>query len=245
MSLVQQLKDVIARANYIVFFGGAGVSTESNIPDFRGEKGIYQTKSKYGVSPEVMLSRSYFDQYTDTFYAYYKESLVFPDAKPNLAHLALARLEEMGKLKAIITQNVDHLHQKAGSKKVYELHGSAERNYCMNCNTFYDLAYMLATPGTPRCQKCGHIVKPDVVLYEEGLDQQVIQAAVSHIRKADVLIIGGTSLNVYPAAGLVNYFQGHTLVIINKSTTPFDRKANILIQDSIGKVLDEVVPYST
>ena len=188
-----------------------------------------------------MLSHSYFKNHTDTFFAYYKESLVFPDALPNLAHHSLARLEKQGKLKAIITQNVDSLHQKAGSTNVFELHGSAARNYCMNCHALYDLDYVLAAPGTPTCQKCGHIVKPDVVLFEEGLDQSVIQQAVSHIQKADVLIIGGTSLNVYPAAGLVDYFQGHTLVIINKTTTPYDRRANIVIQDSIGAVLDAAV----
>lgn len=240
MEKIKKLKNIIANANYIVFFGGAGVSTESNIPDFRGEKGIYQTKNKYGLSPESMISRSYFLRNTEIFYEYYKESLVFPNAKPNLAHYALAKLEKENKLKAIITQNVDNLHQQAGAKNVYELHGSASRNYCMDCKSFYDLDFILKSKGIPKCSKCGGIVKPDVVLYEEGLDQKVVTDSINHIKEADVMIVGGTSLNVYPAAGLLDYFNGHTLVIINKSTTPYDQRANLIIQDSIGKVLNEV-----
>lgn len=243
MESIQRFKKAIKEASYIVFFGGAGVSTESNIPDFRGEKGIYQTKNKYGLSPEMMLSHTYFMENTDTFYRYYKESLVFPHAEPNLAHKALARLEASGKLKAIITQNVDSLHQKAGSQKVYELHGSSARNYCINCHASYDLTYVLAAKGTPKCKACGHLVRPDVVLYEEGLDYTVTQAVIAHIKKADLLIVGGTSLNVYPAAGLLDYFKGPTLVMINKTTTPYDRRAQIVIQDSIGKVLDQVVDF--
>jgi NAD-dependent deacetylase len=241
MDQIEQLRNLIQQANDIVFFGGAGVSTESNIPDFRSATGIYKTKNKYGISPEVMLSRSYFLAHTETFYAYYKENLVFPDARPNLAHHALATLEKQGKLKAIVTQNVDHLHQKAGSTRVYELHGSAERNYCMHCHAFYPLDFVLQSQGIPTCKKCGHIVKPDVVLYEEGLDMQVLQAAIQHIAKADLLIVGGTSLNVYPAAGLIDYFRGKNLVIINKEATNFDRKAQLVIQDSIGKVLSQAI----
>lgn len=236
----ERLKKVIDESDNIVFFGGAGVSTESNIPDFRSESGLYHAQQKYGHSPETMLSHSFYKNHTKLFFQYYKENLLYPDALPNQAHLTLAKLEEMGKLKAVVTQNIDGLHQKAGSKKVYELHGSVLRNYCEKCGKFYDMAYILdenhCKEGIPYCQ-CGGIVKPDVVLYEEMLDEDCISGAVDAISKADTLIIGGTSLVVYPAAGLINYFKGKNLVLINKSQTPYDSRANLVIYDAIGKVM--------
>lgn len=236
----ERLKKVIDESDNIVFFGGAGVSTESNIPDFRSESGLYHAQQRYGHSPETMLSHSFYKNHTKLFFQYYKENLLYPDALPNQAHLTLAKLEEMGKLKAVVTQNIDGLHQKAGSKKVYELHGSVLRNYCEKCGKFYDMAYILdenhCKEGIPYCQ-CGGIVKPDVVLYEEMLDEDCISGAVDAISKADTLIIGGTSLVVYPAAGLINYFKGKNLVLINKSQTPYDSRANLVIYDAIGKVM--------
>jgi NAD-dependent deacetylase len=217
------------------------VSTESNIPDFRSEKGIYQAQSKYGFSPEVMLSHSFFTEHTDEFYEFYKDQMIYKDAKPNQAHLALAELEQAGKLKAVITQNIDGLHQLAGSREVLELHGSVHRNFCMQCGKGYGLEYILNNPGVPKCQKCGGIVKPDVVLYEEMLDDSVMHKAIRYIYTADVLIVGGTSLAVYPAAGLIDYYRGDKLVLINKSVTPYDDRANLILHDSIGKVLREVV----
>lgn len=238
----ERLKKKIDGSDNIVFFGGAGVSTESNIPDFRSEKGLYKAQTEYGRSPEEMLSHSFFVNHTETFFDYYKKNLIYTDAKPNKAHRALARLEAQGKLKAIVTQNIDGLHQKAGNKKVYELHGSTLRNYCMKCHQFYDLDYIMdeyhCKGGVPICPVCGGIIKPDVVLYEEMLDEDTIDKAVSAISKADTLIIGGTSLVVYPAAGFVRYFRGSHLVLINKQETPYDSHADLVIHDSIGKVMD-------
>lgn len=235
------LKEMIEKSDNIVFFGGAGVSTESGIPDFRSETGIYNTIKRYQRSPEEILSHSFFVSHPDIFYDFYKSTMLYLDAKPNAAHLALAKLEAMGKLKALVTQNIDGLHQLAGSRRVYELHGTVHRNYCMRCHQFYDTEYILKSEGVPKCEKCGSIVKPDVVLYEEGLDEMTINASLKAIRQADVLIVGGTSLNVYPAAGFIQYYQGDKLVLINKSETPYDRKADLLIHDSIGKVLGEIV----
>lgn len=238
-----RVKEVVDRSRRIVFFGGAGVSTESNIPDFRSESGLYNAVSKYGQSPETMLSRTFFLNHMETFFDYYKNNLIYRDALPNKAHLALAKLEEEGKLTGIVTQNIDGLHQLAGSKTVYELHGSVLRNYCMDCGTFYDLDYIMdpdhCEGHIPKCEKCGGTIKPDVVLYEEALDDQVISGAINAIRKADTLIVGGTSLVVYPAAGLINYFNGKDLVLINKSETQYDGRASLVINDSIGKVLGE------
>ena len=249
--MYEELTEILRNSNNIVFFGGAGVSTESNIPDFRSEAGLYSAQQQYGMSPERMLSHSFFMQDTETFFDYYKNNLIYTEAQPNKAHLALAKLEEMGKLKAVVTQNIDGLHQKAGSKVVYELHGSVARNFCMKCGTFYDLDYVMdpshCKDGAnhfskiPRCEKCGGIVKPDVVLYEEALDEDQINGAVTAIRNADTLIIGGTSLVVYPAAGFIHYFRGNKLVLINKSSTSFDSQADLVINDAIGKVLDEAV----
>ena len=238
----ERLRDIIANSDNIVFFGGAGVSTESNIPDFRSESGLYNAQQKYGRSPEEMLSHSFFMRYTDTFFDYYKNNLIYRSAEPNKAHRALAKLEEQGKLKAVITQNIDGLHQKAGSRNVFELHGSVLRNYCMDCGEFYDLEYIMEEAncdgGIPKCKKCGGTVKPDVVLYEEALDDDCMMGAIRAIRQADTLIIGGTSLVVYPAAGLIRYFGGNKLVLINKQATPYDSKADLVINDSIGKVMD-------
>jgi len=239
---IQKLKSIISESSNIVFFGGAGVSTESNIPDFRSETGIYNAKTKYGYPPEIMLSHSFFVKHTEEFYDFYKNQMIYKDAKPNQAHLALAKLEQMGKLKAVITQNIDGLHQLAGGKNVLELHGCVYRNYCMKCKENYDLDYILnSSEMVPKCSKCGGIVKPNVVLYEEALDSLVLEQSVSYIADADVLIVGGTSLAVYPAAGLIDYYKGNKLVLINKSKTAYDRKANLVINDSIGKVLKEAV----
>jgi NAD-dependent deacetylase len=238
----ENLRELIEGSNNIVFLGGAGVSTESHIPDFRSADGLYAARTKYGYSPEYLLSRTLFDKDTELFYDYYKNNLIYTDAKPNLAHFALAKLEEMGKLKAVVTQNIDNLHQMAGSKVVYELHGSVYRNYCMDCHRFYSLEDMLALEGTvPICPHCGGIIKPDVVLYEEGLDSEVWNGAQKAIAAADMLIVGGTSLVVYPAASLVGDYRGNKLVLINKSATAYDDMASLVINDSIGKVLSEVV----
>ena len=221
-----------------MFFGGAGVSTESGIPDFRSVDGLYNQKYKY--PPEIILSHSFFMSHTKDFYDFYRDKMLCPDAKPNKAHIALAKLEERGKLKAVITQNIDGLHQAAGSKTVYELHGSVLRNYCTKCRKFYPLSAVTETSDIPRCT-CGGIIKPDVVLYEEPLDDETTDNAVEAIQKADVLIIGGTSLNVYPAAGFLRFFNGSKIVLLNKSETPYDAKADIVIRDPIGKVLGECV----
>ena len=238
-----RVKEVLDRSDKVVFFGGAGVSTESNIPDFRSEAGLYKAMNDYGYSPEHMLSRTFFMNHTEKFYDYYKKNLIYPDAQPNKAHRALARLEAEGKLNAVVTQNIDGLHQKAGSKTVYELHGSVLRNVCMDCGSKYDLDYIMNEDnchnGMPRCEKCGGLVKPDVVLYEEPLDDAVIMGAVKAISEADTMIVGGTSLVVYPAAGLINYFRGKDLILINKSETGYDSQATLVINDAIGKVLGD------
>ena len=236
--MYDELKKVIEDSSNIVFFGGAGVSTESGIPDFRSVDGLYNQKYKF--PPETILSHSFFMTRPKDFYDFYRDKMICLDAKPNKAHLALAKLEQQGKLKAVVTQNIDGLHQSAGSKKVYELHGSVLRNYCMKCHKFYDISVITDTTGIPKC-KCGGIIKPDVVLYEEGLDDKTVSAAVHAIAKADVLIIGGTSLNVYPAAGFLRYFDGSKIVLINKSPTSYDKEADIVIRDPIGQVLGEVV----
>lgn len=238
----ERLKKIIDNSASVVFFGGAGVSTESNIPDFRSEKGLYTAQKQYGYSPEEMLSHSFFMRHMKTFYDYYKKNLIYLDAEPNKAHKALAYLEKQGKLKAIVTQNIDGLHQKAGNEKVFELHGSVLRNYCMDCGKFYDVEYIMdednCKEGVPHCKECGGVVKPDVVLYEEALDDNCMIGAIKAIEKADTLIIGGTSLVVYPAAGLIRYFRGNNLVLINKQATPYDDRADLVINDSIGKVME-------
>ena len=235
-TLVNMIKD----SRRIVFLGGAGVSTESGIPDFRSENGIFDAIREYGYPPETLLSRSFFDRNPEVFFKYYKSLLMSSDAKPNKAHLALAKLEQIGKLTAVATQNIDGLHTAAGSKNVYELHGSIKRNHCMRCHKFYDDSFVAACDGVPHCS-CGGIVKPDVVLYEEGLDSDTLSGAITHITRADMLIVGGTSLQVYPAAGLIEYYYGDKLVLINKSITQYDVIANLVIHDSIGTVLDKAV----
>lgn len=237
----ESLVEILKESHNIVFFGGAGVSTASGIPDFRSSNGLYSQKLNRHFTPEQAVSHSFFVRYTEDFYDFYKKHLVYPQAKPNACHKALAKLEEMGKLKAVVTQNIDGLHQAAGSKKVYELHGSVLRNYCMKCHAFYDADYVMETEGVPKCEKCGGTVKPDVVLYEEGLDDKVISGAIRAISEADTLIIGGTSLVVYPAAGLIDYFNGKHLVLINKSTTSADHKADLVINDDLAKVMKEAV----
>lgn len=238
------LKEWIKESNNIVFFGGAGVSTESNIPDFRSDNGLY--KKQYRYPAEVMLSHSFYESNPKEFFEFYFNQMIYQDAKPNKAHLALAQLEKQGKLKAVITQNIDGLHQAAGSKMVYELHGSVLKNTCTGCRARYTLDQMLKyrdQNGIPRCPKCNHIIKPDVVLYEEGLDERTMMNAVQAINQADMLIVGGTSLVVYPAAGLIRYFQGKHLVLINKDKTAMDEMADLVIHDSIGKVLSESVDF--
>ena len=232
------LKQWLEESAYIVFFGGAGVSTESHIPDFRSTDGLYN--QEYAYPPETILSHSFYVKKPEEFYRFYRNKMLFPDAKPNRAHKALAKLEEEGKLRAVITQNIDGLHQAAGSKEVLELHGSVLRNTCTRCGRFYGVDKILSSEGIPRC-KCGGMIKPDVVLYEEALDGSVLERAISHIRKADMLIVGGTSLAVYPAAGLVDYYTGHKLVLINKSATSLDGQADLVISDSIGEVLGDTV----
>lgn len=234
----QQLKEWIDGSSNIVFFGGAGVSTESGIPDFRSVDGLYNQQYKY--PPETIISHSFYVRSPEEFYRFYKDRMLFTDAKPNAAHLALARLEETGKLKAIITQNIDGLHQMAGSKEVLELHGSVHRNYCSRCGEFYDLDYVVRSEGVPHCT-CGGVIKPDVVLYEEGLNNHTLQKSVDYIRNADMLIIGGTSLVVYPAAGLIDYYRGNKLVLINKGATSRDSQADLVITDPIGEVFEAVV----
>jgi len=238
---VERLSEILKKSENVVFFGGAGVSTASNIPDFRSSTGLYSKKLNRNFSPEQAVSHSFLMQYPEEFYEFYKANLVYPEAKPNDCHFALAKLEEMGKLRAIVTQNIDGLHQAAGSKVVYELHGSVKRNYCTTCYGAYDENYVLEAEGEPRCEKCGGRVRPDVVLYEEGLDENVINGAINAIAKADTLIIGGTSLVVYPAAGLIQYFKGSNLVLINKTATSADRYADLLIQDDIAAVMKAAV----
>lgn len=234
---VKKLQGILDDSSNMVFFGGAGVSTESNIPDFRSADGLYQQEYRY--SPEQIVSHSFFMQNTEGFYEFYKEKMMFLDAKPNPAHLKLAELEEAGKLSAVITQNIDGLHQTAGSRNVLELHGSIHRNYCQKCSKFYDGAYVKTSAGIPRCT-CGGVVKPDVVLYEEGLDSAVIQRSIKAISQADTLMIGGTSLVVYPAAGFIDYFRGKHLVVINKSATAREVGAELTIAGPIGEVLAQI-----
>ncbi|MGX8834017.1 NAD-dependent protein deacylase [Amedibacillus sp. YH-ame6] len=239
--MYEDLKVIIEQSDNIVFFGGAGVSTESNIPDFRSQSGIYSKKT-YPYRAETMISSDFFYDHPDQFYDFYFHEMIYENALPNPAHKALARLEEMGKLKAVITQNIDGLHQMAGSKEVLELHGSIHRNRCRGCRTFYDLDAMLKQKdGVPKCPQCGRTIKPEVVLYGESLDQNVLQKAIQYISQADVLIVGGTSLVVYPAAGLLQYFKGRKLVLINKDATDMDNTADLLIREPIGQVLSQVV----
>lgn len=235
---IDKLIKWIRESENIVFFGGAGVSTESHIPDFRSTDGLYH--QQYDYPPETILSHSFFMGKTEEFYRFYQNKMLFLDAEPNPAHLALAEWEKQGRLKAVITQNIDGLHQAAGSKRVLELHGSVHRNYCMNCHEFYSAEYVKETKGIPYCQRCKGLIKPDVVLYEEGLDQQVLQRSISVISEADMLIIGGTSLVVYPAAGLIDYYKGKKLVLINRDGTPRDARADLIIREPIGQVLEQV-----
>ena len=232
----RQLEELIAKSSNIVFFGGAGVSTESGIPDFRSVDGLYH--QKYDYPPETILSHTFFEQHTEEFYKFYRDKLIVKNARPNAAHLRLARLEAQGKLKAVITQNIDGLHQAAGSKNVFELHGSTLRNYCTRCGKFYPVDFIAESTGVPRCS-CGGIVKPDVVLYEEGLDEATLVGAIQAIEAADLLIVGGTSLAVYPAAGLLRYYRGPELVLLNKAPTPADRMATLILRKPIGQVLDD------
>ena len=234
---VKKLKELIEGTDNIVFFGGAGVSTESGIPDFRSTDGLYHQEWKY--PPEVILSHTFYESNPAEFVRFYRAKMLSPDAKPNAAHLKLAEWEAQGKLRAIVTQNIDNLHQLAGSRRVYELHGSVHRNYCEKCGKFHGFDFILHSTGVPKCE-CGGTVKPDVVLYEEGLDQATIQGAVRAIAEADVLIIGGTSLNVYPAAGLINYYRGNKLVLVNKSAVARDLTAGLVIRDPIGEVFSQL-----
>ena len=237
---IKELKKIIDESSNIVFFGGAGVSTESGIPDFRSANGIYNQDLGRTVSPEEMISHTFYKRHTEDFFEFYKDKLIYENAEPNNCHKALAELERQGKVKAIVTQNIDGLHQKAGSKVVWELHGSTLRNYCEKCHTYYGLDKVLESKGVPICDKCGGVVKPDVVLYEEGLDSDVIDGAVRAISNADTLIVGGTTLIVYPAAGLINYYLGNKLVLINLSETPYDRYADLIIHEKIGQVFSQV-----
>ena len=237
MDKIEVLQQMIDESERIVFFGGAGVSTESGIPDFRSVDGLYH--QKYDYPPETILSHTFFMRKPEEFYKFYRDKMLCLSAKPNAAHKKLAELEKAGKLTAVITQNIDGLHQAAGSQRVYELHGSVLRNYCRKCGKFYTAEHILNSTGVPKCE-CGGVIKPDVVLYEEGLDQETIEKAVQAIREADMLIIGGTSLAVYPAAGLIDYFRGEALVVINKSSTPRDRNADLLIKEPIGQVFSQI-----
>lgn len=235
---IAKLQELVDQYDNIVFFGGAGVSTESGIPDFRSQDGLYN--QTYDYPPETILSHTFFRRNTEEFYRFYRAKMLALDAKPNAAHKKLAQWEQEGKLKAVVTQNIDGLHPAAGSKMVYELHGSVHRNYCQKCGAFYDARYMLESKGIPKCEKCGGIIKPDVVLYEEGLDDATMRGAIRAISHADVLIIGGTSLTVYPAAGLIDYYNGNKLVLINKSVTPMDSRADLLVQGPIGEIFSQL-----
>lgn len=237
MDFVERFAELVKNAGNIVFFGGAGVSTESGVPDFRSVDGLYNQKFRF--PPETMLSRSFFDRHPEEFYDFYRAKMLPLDVQPNSVHLKLAELERQGKLRAVVTQNIDGLHQKAGSNVVHELHGSVLRNYCMHCRKFYPAEFIRDSVGIPRCS-CGGIVKPDVVLYEEGLDEAVMDAAIRAISQCDLLIVGGTSLVVYPAAGLLHYFKGEHLVLINRDETPYDHMAELVIHDSLGKVFAEI-----
>ena len=235
---VDLLEQWIKESDNVVFFGGAGVSTESGIPDFRSVDGLYN--QQYDYPPETIISHSFYRKNPEEFYRFYKNKMLFPDAQPNAAHKALAKLEQQGKVRAVITQNIDGLHQAAGSKVVYELHGSVHRNYCQKCGAFYDARYMLESTGIPRCEKCGGLIKPDVVLYEEGLDEETIRGAVEAIASADMLLSGGTSLVVYPAAGFIDYFRGSRLAVINKSETAKNIRSELTISAPIGEILSRI-----
>ena len=235
---IEKLQKIIDESRNIVFFGGAGVSTESGIPDFRSQDGLYN--QKYDYPPETILSHTFFMRKPEEFFKFYRDKMLCDTAKPNAAHLKLAEMEQTGKLKAVITQNIDNLHQMAGSKNVLELHGSIHRNYCMRCGKFFDAAYVKNSEGAPKCDECGGLIKPDVVLYEEGLDENVISKTIHYISQADVLIIGGTSLVVYPAAGLIDYFKGSHLILINKSATQRDSQTDLVINDKIGEVFGQL-----
>ena len=234
---IQQFKQMVNESNNIVFFGGAGVSTESGIPDFRSKDGLYN--QKYDYPPEEILSHTFFVNHTEAFYKFYKDKMNSLKYEPNITHMKLAELEEKGKLKAVVTQNIDGLHQKAGSKNVYELHGSVLRNYCMKCHKFYDAEYVFTSKGIPKCT-CGGIIKPDVVLYEEGLDEETLENAIWVIQNADLMIVAGTSLTVQPASSLLNYYKGNKLVLINRDVTPYDNRANLVIHESLGKVFENI-----
>ncbi len=234
---IEQLSEWINQSDNIVFFGGAGVSTESGIPDFRSVDGLYN--QKYDYPPETILSHTFYVRKTEEFFKFYRDKMLFPDAEPSTTHKKLAQLEAAGKLKGVITQNIDGLHQKAGSKNVIELHGSVLRNYCERCGKFYGIETIINSEGVPHCE-CGGRIKPDVVLYEEGLDDHNIREAVRLISEADILIVGGTSLGVYPAAGLIDYYEGSKLVLVNKSQTPYDLRANLLIHDALGAVFSQI-----
>lgn len=242
MNQIEHFQKIYDESSNIVFFGGAGVSTESGIPDFRSQDGLYNQKWKY--PPETIISRSFFNSNPQEFYRFYREKLIIKNAEPNIAHKILAQMEQKGKLKAVITQNIDGLHQKAGSKNVFELHGSTLRNFCMNCHAFYDVDFIANSESSkdklPHCTKCGGLVKPDVVLYEESLDDKCIEEAIKAISQAQTLIIGGTSLTVYPAAGLIRYFSGEHLVVINKTPVPDDSKAELVIHDKLGNVFNRL-----
>ncbi len=241
MDRIKELINIVNNSNNIVFFGGAGVSTESNIPDFRGSSGLYNATNQV-IPAEEVLSHHFFYADTSYFYNFYFNKMVYVDAKPNKAHLALAKLEKMGKLKAIVTQNIDGLHQEAGSKEVLELHGSIQRNHCEKCHEFYDLDYMLKYKGgIPTCSKCGGVIKPDVVLYEEPLDYNVIEKTVEVISKCDTLIVAGTSLTVYPAASFIRYFKGKNLILINENPTPMDERFDFIIKEKVGVVFDKIM----
>ncbi len=235
---LEQLQHWIDESRHIVFFGGAGCSTESGVPDFRSADGLYHQSYRY--PPETIISHSFFEADQEEFFRFYRDKMLWPDAKPNPAHFKLAELERAGKLDAVVTQNIDGLHQAAGSRKVYELHGSVHRNYCMKCHAFYDLAAITEREGVPRCRICGGIVKPDVVLYEECLDTATMNGAVEAIQKADLLMVGGTSLAVYPAASLLQYYPGKRLVLINKTPTPYDRRADLVLSGPIGEILGQI-----
>ena len=245
MENIYRLAKIINEAENIVAFTGAGVSTESNIPDFRSQKGLY-SNDREEYPPEVMLSHSFFMSNTADFYRFYKGKMVYKDAKPNICHTFLAELEQEGKLKAVITQNIYNLHQAGGCKNVLELHGSVYRNYCVACNEFYDIEYILSYPDEiPRCKKCGDVVKPDVILYEETLDEEIISKSIQYINNADVLIIMGTSLVVYPAAAMIDYFRGKHLVLINRSKTPYDNRADLVIHNSLGDTMTNLMNIYT
>lgn len=241
MEKVEKLSNILRASKRIVFFGGAGVSTESGIPDFRSAKGLYNQRTGHNVSPEEMVTHTYLVEHPEEFFDFYKKRMIFMDVEPNKCHYALVKLEKMGKLTAVITQNIDGLHQKAGSQNVMELHGTILRNYCLKCGADYDVKYVVSCQGIPKCEKCGGTVRPDVVLYEEGLDMDLLEAAALEISRADTIIIGGTSLVVNPAAGLIRYFKGTNMVLINKSETQADNWADLVIRDSIGEVMDKAV----